>query len=149
MNKGKHIDLRTLDVTQVPEERVAKRRVEVTLPRTGKKAVVRVLTASFETKLTELRPNQKDLLARLESLDGASLENPHIGLAAVKALPQKDRNFLRKVYNKIEADVDTSVEVTCASKVCPADFRFPIDLGQAFFSNPVEEQVTDAELAWL
>jgi hypothetical protein len=154
MNKGKHIDLRTLEIKQVEEDRVAKRRVEVTLPRTGKKAVVRVLTASFETKLTELRPNQKDLrsaaiLARLESLDGASLENPHIGLAAVKALPQKDRNFLRKVYNKIEADVDTSVEVTCASKVCPADFRFPIDLGQAFFSNPVEEQVTDAELAWL
>lgn len=154
VNKGKHIDLRTLEIKQVPEDRVAKRRVEIVLPRSKKKAVVRVLTAKFESKLTELRPNQKDLrsaaiLARLESLDGASLENPHVGLAAVKALPQEDRNYLRKVYNKIEADVDTSVEVTCASKICPADFRFPIDLGQAFFSNPVEEQVTDAELNWL
>lgn len=154
LNKGKHVDLRTLEMKQVPEDRVGKRRVEVTLPRSGKKAVVRVLTASYESKLTELRPNQKDLrsaaiLARLESLDGATLSNPHVGLAAVKALPQLDRNYLRKVYNLIEADVDTSVEVTCASKICNADFRFPIDLGQAFFSNPVEDQVTDAALNWL
>jgi hypothetical protein len=125
---------------------------------------VRVLTAKHEAKLVELRPNQKDLrsaaiLARLESLESLpdaegkttmeNLENPHRGLAVVKALPQADRNYLRKVYNLIEADVDTTVELSCASKICPADFRFPIDLGQTFFSNPVEEQVTDAELTWL
>ena len=154
MNKNKHIDLRNLEIKQVPEDRVAKRRLAVTLPRSKKKAVVRVLTAKFEARLTELRPNQKDLrsaaiLARLESLDGQNLDNPHIGLTTVKALPQEDRNYLRKVYNLIEADVDTMVELTCASKICPADFRFPIDLGQSFFSNPVEEQVTDAELTWL
>lgn len=164
MNKNKHMDLRKLEIKQVPEERVAKRRVEVMLERSGRKAVVRVLTASYETRLTELRPNQKDLrsaaiLARLESLESlpdeegktvmVNLDNPHVGLTHVKALPQMDRNFLRKVYNKIEADVDTTIEILCASKICPADFRFPIDLGQAFFSNPVEEQVTDAVLNWL
>lgn len=154
MNTMKHLDLRNQEITFVPDDRVGKRRLEVTLPRSQKKAIVRVMTASYESRLVELRPNQKDLrsaaiLARLESLDGKMLDNPRAGLAAVKALPIEDRNYLRKVYNLIEADVDTSCEITCNNKICGVDFKFPLDLGQSFFSNPVDEQVLEKELNWL
>lgn len=154
LNQNKKLDLRELAITQVPEDRAKKRRVKVTLPRSQKVAIIRVLSAKHESKLINLRPDSKDLrsaaiAARLESLDGQPLENPLMAIQAVKSLPIDDRNYLRKVYNLIEADVDTSVEVQCSSKICNAEFRFALDLGQAFFSNPVAEQVTDAALEWL
>jgi hypothetical protein len=154
MNQNKHLDLRTLEIKQVPEDRVPKRRVKVTLPRSGQVAIIRVLTAKHETKLTSLRPDQKDLrsaaiAARLESLNEQSLDNPAAAIQAVKGLPLEDRNYLRKVYNLVEADVDTVCEVQCNSKICNAEFKFALDLGQAFFSNPVAEQVSDADLNWL
>lgn len=154
VNQNKKLDLRDLEINTVPEDRVPKRRVRVTLPRSGQKAIIRVLTAKHENKLTELRPDQKDLrsaaiAARLEAIEDQVFNNAAAAVAAVKALPIDDRNYLRKVYNLVEADVDTMCEVTCNSKICNAEFRFALDLGQAFFSNPVAEQVTDAALEWL
>jgi hypothetical protein len=166
LNRHKTLDLRKLKITEVPEDRAGKRRVEITLPGTGKKAIVRVLTAKTETALTNLRPNQKDLrsaaiLARLDSIEvdvpaegGTKREmrritDPTYGLKLVKELPQRDRNFLRRVYHKMEADVDTLVEVSCDGRFCTADFAFPLDLGQSFFSNPAEEHVSDEALNWL
>jgi hypothetical protein len=162
VNKNKTLDLRTLKITEVPPERAGKRRVEVVLPTSGRKAIVRVLTAKAEAALTSLRPNQKDLrsaaiLARLESIEVEAagkrelqrIKDPAAGLQIVKDLSQQDRNFLRKVYNKMEADVDTTAEVTCAGRFCNAEFSFPIDLGQSFFSNQAEEPVSDGELNWL
>jgi hypothetical protein len=154
VNQNKSLDLRALEIKQVPEDRVPKRRVQVTLPRSGKKAVVRVLTAKHESKLTDLRPDQKDLrsaaiAARLESVAEHTFMHPTETIQAVKALPLDDRNYLRKVYNLVEADVDTMCEVQCNSKICNAEFRFALDLGQTFFSNPVAEQVSDADLNWL
>jgi hypothetical protein len=75
MNKGKILDLRTIEITYVDEERAAKRRVEVELPRSGKKVILRVLSAATEVPVVDLRPNQKDLrsvaiLARIDTLDG-------------------------------------------------------------------------------
>jgi hypothetical protein len=200
MNKNKVLDLRKIEMVEVPEDRVGKRRVEIMLPRTKRKAILRVLTASKESAITTLRPNQKDLrsaaiLARLEQIEEPSavdqlartladpnaepepqpvpvgapvgeavggeaaakpaatqmltLRNPRQGLDLVKALPQQDRNFLRQVYNKMEADVDTTVEVTCDSRLCGAPFSFPLDLGQSFFLSPETEHVSDEALNWL
>jgi len=154
VNQNKQLDLRGLVIKSVPEDRVPKRRVQVTLPRSKKKAVVRVLTAKHESRLTDLRPDQKDLrsaaiAARLESLDDQVFQHATEAVHATKSLPLDDRNYLRKVYNLVEADVDTMCEVQCNSKVCNAEFRFALDLGQSFFSNPVAEQVSDADLSWL
>jgi len=172
LNKNKQLDLRTIEMTEVPEDRVPKRRVEVVLRRSGRKAIVRVLTASHEEKLTGLSLNQKDLrsyaiLARLEQLEvetevpGAdgqppqkqkqmiTLGDPKRDLDLVKALPKDDRNHLREVYNAMEADVDTSVQVSCQGRLCNCEFEFPLDLGQAFFSNTGAEPVTAEGLNWL
>lgn len=188
----KHLDLRSIKMTGVPEDRVCKRVCEVVLPGSKRKARLRVLSAAQESRITDLRPNQKDLrsaaiLARLEALEEPSavdqlarvddesaddrepeavtpmtagkpeqtpgqmvpINSPSVGLELVKALPQQDRNFLRQVYNKMEADVDTSVEVGCDSRFCGADFTFPLDLGQAFFLSPEAEQLSDEALNWL
>lgn len=217
MNSKKQLDLRTIKIEQVPADRVAKRRVEVTLPRSKRKAVVAVLCANRESRLTDLDLNQKDLksaaiLARLEAIEVEEAvsqlgrlvpdDTPEIGtegagpqpvtptpgappatvstgsadadmewkgeedtpetgpvmkklgdmvegLEIVRKLPLKDRNFLRRVYERMEIDVDTKVEVACGGKLCGVLFSFPLDMGQAFFLNPAEELSSDEELNWL
>ncbi|HET6456161.1 MAG TPA: hypothetical protein VFI02_17285, partial [Armatimonadota bacterium] len=76
------------------------------------------------------------------------LDDPVVGLEIIKALPSEDRAYMRQVYDAMEADVDTSVEVGCDNRACGIDFSFVLDLGQAFFLNPVEE-VTAEALNWL
>ena len=221
MNTKKQLDLRTIKIDQVPEDRVNKRRVEVTLPRSRRKAIVAVLSAKREAKLTDLDLNQKDLksaaiLARLEAIeveeaigqlgrlvpantpevgaDGTTGTTPTAvtptpgappasetpgsadgdmtwqgegekpksgpvmkrldadmreGLEIVRALPIMDRNYLRKVYERMEIEVDTKVEVKCDGKLCGVTFSFPLDLGQAFFLNPAEVLSSDEDLNWL
>ena len=152
--KNRSLDLRTIEMTPVPDDRVAKRRVEVTLPRSKKKAVLRVMTAKSEGPLVALRPTSKDLrsvaiTARVESLDGQILDNPRIAVDIVKALPLDDREFIRSCYDKMEADVDTSVDIQCDHPLCAAEFSFPLDLGQSFFSKGEEDGATEKDLRWL
>lgn len=152
--KNRSLDLRTLKITPVPDDRVGKRRVEVTLPRSKKKAVLRVMTAKSEGPLMSLRPTSKDLrsaaiTARVEQLDGILLANPKVAIEMVKMLPVEDREYIRSIYDKMEADVDTSVEVQCDHPLCAAEFNFPLDLGQGFFSKGEEGGVTEKELRWL
>jgi hypothetical protein len=172
VNKNKSLDLRKLKIGRVPDDRVAKRRVKVKLPRSGREAIVRVLTASQEHKITGLRLNQKDLrsaavLARLESVSEEIDEldaggkptgkkkmvqkrvDVSDGMSIVKALPSADRDHLRKVYDVMEAEIDTKVEVECSGRLCNAEFSFPLDLGQSFFSNLGAKDVSAEELNWL
>lgn len=152
--KNRSLDLRTIDIKPVPEDRVGKRRVEVTLPRSSKKVILRVMTAKSEAPLVALRPTSKDLrsvaiTARVESIDGQVLDDPRVAIDMVKALTQADREYIRSVYDKMEADVDTSVEVQCDHPMCAAEFSFPLELGQSFFSNGEEDGATEKELRWL
>lgn len=173
MNKNKQLDLRKLEIKRVPDDRVGKRRVKVTLPRSKREVIVRVLTGSHEHRITSLRLNQKDLrsaaiLARMESISveveetdaegkptgkkkvtQQSLEDPKKGMQVVKSLPTADRDFLRRVYDSMEAEVDTSVEVSCTGRLCGAEFSFPLDLGQTFFSNLGAKDVSVEALNWL
>jgi hypothetical protein len=154
MNKNRTLDLSTIKMTPVPKERVSKRRVEVTLPRTKKKAIVRVMTAKHEDRILQLRPTQKDLrtaamAARVESIDGSTFPDTQAAMDALKGLPQADRVYIREIYDIMEADVDTAVEVVCDSSVCRAEYEFQLDLGQAFFSNTQGAGVTEKELNWL
>lgn len=151
LSKNKSLDLKTIEITPVKDP--TKRRVQVKLPRSGKVAVLKVLAASGEQRVSNLKPNQKDLkscaiLARLESLDGQTVGNSEKDVELVKALPQGDRGYLIQVYQLMEGNVDTDVQVTCKNPLCGIEFEFPLDLGQLFFSSQVEKP-TEADLTWM
>lgn len=150
--KGKHIMLSTLEVNYSKD--ATKRRVRVNLPRSKKTAILKVLTGSNERKIAEFRPDQKDvksaaICARLESLDGQKLSgDPRVDLKLVKALPKYDRLVLIETFNIMEGSIETEIEATCSRAACGVTFKFDLDLGQVFFSNPVMEVSLD-KLEWV
>lgn len=149
--KNKALDLRTVEITPVKDPK--KRKVQVKLPRSEKVAVLKVLAASGEQKVSNLKPTQKDLksfaiLARLESLDDRKMTGTQEDVEIIKNLPQVDRAYLIQVYQLIEGNVDTDVQVTCKNALCGIEYEFPLDLGQLFFSSQVKKP-TEAELTWL
>lgn len=151
ISKNKKLDLRTIKITPVKEPR--KRRVQVKLPRTGKMAVLRVLAASGEARVALLKPTQKDLkscaiMARLESIDDRRVTGAAEDVEFIKNLPQVDRSYLIQVYQLMEGNVDTDVQVTCKNALCGIEFEFPLDLGQLFFSSQVKKP-TPEDLTWL
>lgn len=151
-NNGKELDLRTLKINYCKD--ATKRRVKVRLPRSGQEAILRVLSASGERRIAELRPSMKDvkscaILARLESLDGRGLSGDNRSdLELVKALPKADRQVLINTFNAMEGSIETEIEVKCRRETCRADFKFDLDLGQVFFSNP-EPEVKAEDLHWM
>lgn len=152
VSKNKHVDLSTLKIIYCKDP--TKRRVKVKLPRSGKEAILKVLSAAGERRVAEMRPTQKDvktaaILARLEMLDGQPLSGDDAkDMAAVKALPKLDRMLLISTFNVMEGTIETEIEVKCNSAVCGAEFKFDLDLGQVFFSNQGQE-VTAEDLNWL
>lgn len=151
LSKGKILDLRTIAITPVKDPK--KRAVQVKLPRTGKSAVLKVLAAKGEEKVSLLKPTQKDLktcaiLARLQSLDDKVMEGTPDCIEIVKGLPQADRAYLINVYQLIEGNVDTDVQVVCKNVMCGVEYEFPLDLGALFFSSQVNKP-TEADLTWL
>jgi len=148
---NRSMDLRELKISKSPHP--TKRRVKVTLPRSGREAVISVLAAKDSIAIGRLRPTQKDLKslaisARVESLDGKVFSDPRLAMETIKALPQKDRNYIRQVYNAMEAYVETDVEVECRNPICQAPWKFTLDVGQGFFLD-LEAKVLGAELNWL
>jgi len=151
MAENRKVDLRTLKIGK--SEHPTRRRVKVTLPASGKEAIISVLSAQGAVKVGRLRPTQKDikslaLLARLTSLDGTSLGEPRVALEQIKSLPQKDRNYIRQVYNLMEEHVETDIEVECRNGLCGASWKFPLDVGQHFFLD-LEGKVSGEDLKWL
>lgn len=145
------VDLRTLKIDTAPNPE--RRRVKIDLPRSGQTAVVKVLTAKGALEIGRLRPDQKDLkslaiVVRLESLDGKPLGDSMSALLKVKALPQEDRNLIRKVYNAMETFVETDIDVECRNPICRYKWQFPLDVGQGFFLD-LEDTVSAKGLNWL
>jgi len=149
--ENRTIDLRTMKIDK--SEHPERRRVKVNLPKSGKEAVVKVLTAKGALEVGKLRPEQKDLkslaiVARLESLDGHVMGDPRSALNAVKQLPQADRNLIRQVYNAMETFVETDIDVECRNPICMHKWDFPLDVGQGFFLD-LEATVSAEDLNWL
>jgi len=150
--KNKHILLSSLEIHYCKD--ATKRRVNVSLPRSGKKAVLKMLTASNERKISEARPTLKDvksmaILARLESLEGAKLTgDPDVDIDVVRKLPKLDRHLLIKTFNVMEGSIETDVTVNCTAMGCGREFTFDLDLGQVFFSSP-EMEVSLDNLDWV
>jgi hypothetical protein len=152
ISKNKQVDLSTLGVVYCKDP--TKRRVQVKLPRSGKVAVLKVLSASGERRVAEMRPTMKDvktaaILARLETLDEKPLSGDDAkDMALVKGLPVADRRLIISTFNVMEGTIETEIELKCNSVVCGTEFKFDLDLGQVFFSNQGQE-VTTEELNWL
>lgn len=151
LNKNKMLDLRTIKIAPVADPK--KRRVQVKLPRSGKNAILKVLTASGEALVAQLKPAQKDLkshaiMARLETIDDRRMTGTAEDVEIIKTLPQEDRSYLILVYQLMEGNVDTNVQVTCKNGLCGAEFEFPLDLGQLFFTGQAKQPTAD-DLTWL
>jgi len=145
------LDLKQLTLKGVKDP--TKRRVSVTLPRSQKVAILKVLTAKGESQVAELKPTQRDLktyaiMARLETLDGKTITGSEQDINTIKNLPNADRSQLLAVYQAMEGDIDTDVQVICKNAKCNMEFEFPLDVGQLFFSNQVEKPVAE-DLNWL
>ncbi len=144
-------DLRTLKIDQAKNPE--RRRVKVTLPKSGKEVIVKVLTAKGALEVGRLRPDQKDLkslaiVSRVESLDGELLNEPLAALAKIKGLPQADRNLIRQVYNAMETYVEQDIDVECRNPICRHKWDFPLDVGQGFFLD-LGGTVLAKDLNWL
>lgn len=152
VNKNKQINLADLEVNFCKDP--TKRRVKVRLPRSGKEAVLRVLSASGERRIAEMRPTMKDvkscaILARLETLDGKKLPSSNArALNVVKELPFQDRRRLISTFNVMEGSIETNIDVRCTSAICNEDFTFDLDIGQVFFST-MGQEVTADDLEWV
>jgi len=150
--KNKHILLSDLEINYSKDP--TKRRVRVKLPRSGKTAVLKVLTASNERKISEARPDLKDvkslaILSRLDSLDGVVVSgDPETDIDLVRALPKLDRLMLIRTFNVMEGSIETEVTINCTSGLCNKEFVFDLDLGQVFFSSP-ELEVSLDNLDWV
>jgi len=149
--ENRAVDLRTLKIDECKHP--DRRRVKLTLPRSGKVAVVKVLTAKGALEIGKLRPDQKDLkslaiVVRVESLDGQPLGDPFSAVAKIQSLPQADRNMIRKVYNAMETYVETDIDVECRNPICRYKWQFPLDVGQGFFLD-LEDTVSAEALNWL
>jgi len=148
--KNRSLDLRTIKIEKSPHPE--KRRVKVKLPGCGQEAVLKVLTAKGSIEIGRLRPTTKDLkslalLARIEMLGGKKID-PRTDLEAVKALPQRDRVFMRQLQNQMEASVDTDIEVKCKNPICGGVWTFPLDVGQGFFLD-LDGEVDMQTATWL
>ena len=149
LNKNRAVRLDELEIKYVA--RPDKRKVKVTLPRSKKEVVLKVLTGVDEVKITQLKA-EKDIrslamIARIESINGEALvRNPRANLPILKQLPLIDRQYLRRVYDMMEGSVDTDIEVRCSK--CQKDFVFELDLGQVFFSPQVESVLPDT-VEWM
>jgi len=150
--KNKHINLDSLAITYCKD--ATKRRVKTTLPRSGKVAILRVLSAGKERQISEFRPDQKNIksaaiLARLEALGGNTMTgNTKDDIEMIKALPKLDRLRLLNIFNAMEGSIETEIETNCTAGGCGVAFKFDLDLGQVFFSNPDLEVSLD-ELEWV
>jgi hypothetical protein len=151
--RNKSINLSTLEINYCKDP--TKRKVRVPLPKSGQTAVLTVLSAAGERRVAEARPDTKHaksyaILGRLESIGEQSVTgDDDQDLAMVQSLPRRDRMYLINVINVMEGSIETEVELKCPRDGCKSEFKFDLDLGQVFFSNPEEEPISVESLDWV
>jgi hypothetical protein len=151
--KNKRLNLNDLVIVHCKDS--TKRKVRVKLPKSKKTAVLTVLAASGERRVAEARPDAKNarsfaILSRLVSLgDHAPSGNDDEDLRIVQEIPRVDRIHLFNIINLMEGGIETEVELQCPRIACRAEFKFDLDLGQVFFSNPEAEELSVETLDWV
>jgi hypothetical protein len=126
------VDLKDLGVKKMANP--AQRTYPLTLPKTKKKVLMKVLTGRGEEAIAQAVQKSKDIIttaifARVESID----DKP-IVMKDLLSLPLIDRNFLRNSWEDNEGGVDTSIQVDCPS--CNNAYDSELDISQQGFFNP-------------
>jgi len=126
------LDLADLETVKMEDPR--KRTYELTLPKTGKKVVMKVLTGRGEDAIGKASKRGKDIIstaifARVETFDG---KPPTV--RDLKMLPLVDRNFLQNSWEDHEGGVDTEVQIDCPG--CGNEYDTQLDISQQGFFNP-------------
>jgi len=121
------INLADLEVKKMPEP--AKRVYDLNLP-SGGVFRFRVSTGADEERVDKFSGSEDaaslGILMRTELLNG---EPPD--LAKVKSMKWKDRQFIRKEWEKVEGGLDTGLDMQCPS--CGAEFKRSVQVGGSFF----------------
>ena len=129
------INLGDLDIKKMPDPKI--RTYEVILPRSGKKASMKVLTGRGEENIAKASAVGRDVIttaiwARMDGLDGLPTS-----VEALKKLELADRNQLRDAWQDHEGGVETSVEAQCTN--CDAEYTTEVDMGSQGFFNPLAQ----------
>jgi len=130
------LDLSTLEITRSPDE-VKGTNPELALPRSGKKAQLKLMTMDSMHKTFKIFRNPKakaEIITTmaamsLKSLDGK--ENPESD--DLKPIPIMDINFINDEYKKLSGRIDTNITHQC--KDCEQDFNNKLNVVDVnFFS---------------
>ena len=146
--------IKTVDLDAIPalpyDESILEA-MEFTLPKTGKRIVLRVQTPrmldSLEVRKKEFlrkSPNAPDptllfsLSAMIESVDGehpdgVKLEN------FLRKLPMADTNTIMKKSNRLVRDIGLNLDITCDCEVCGGEFHSPFRITPDFYGPSLEE----------
>jgi hypothetical protein len=111
--------------------------------KSGKVVQWHIMSSTDEEWLTTKTKKAKEdvltlgLLARVDELDGVAIQrdkNQRDAMARMKALPTRDRNEIRSLFEKYEGHVDTNVDFSCPS--CQHEWKAELNLGQPSFFFP-------------
>lgn len=110
----------------------------------GRRVRWHVMTSTDEEWLSVKGKKKEDvltlgLLARVDAVDDALIERDKKAkeaMARLKGLPTRDRNEIRRLFERNEGHVDTKVDFSCPS--CQHEWREELNLGQPGFFFPSE-----------
>ena len=121
------VDLNLLETKKMPD--VMKRTFTEVLP-SGRTVKFHLPTGLDEMRVADMATGMDDLsitmLMRVETI-----EDRRATLEGLKALPSKDRNVLRSLFDTHEGGVDTGVDYDCSA--CGATFKRDLSLDAGFF----------------
>jgi hypothetical protein len=102
-----------------------------------------IMSSTDEEWLTSKTKKAKEdvltlgLLARVDAINGEPISREkdlRAAMALLKALPTRERNAIRALFEKYEGHVDTNVDFLCPS--CQHEWRAELNLGQPSFFFP-------------
>jgi hypothetical protein len=123
------VDLSKLEVKNMPEP---KKRVHEGVTPSGKKVRWHCMSGKEEETLSKVGTSDAlsaSILVRLDLLNDAPA-----GMAALKAMSMKDREWLRGRFEDTEGGVDTTIKLVCEH--CGHEFEDQLDVGQTGFFFP-------------
>lgn len=127
------VDLSELESKPMDDPTVRVR--DVTLPKSGKKVTMSVLTGRGEEAISRASNRGKDMVTTAIYCRVESIDDQPVKMNDLKKLPLQDRNFLREQWEESEGGIDTGVDITCSG--CDLEYTTDIDISQIGFFNPL------------
>jgi len=143
------LNLAEIDIVRMKEQRIRSREDKLS---TSKIVKWHIMSAADEAWLSKRTKRKEDvltlaMLARVDSVDGEDDDGniQHFvvqregkgfkdGLKRLKSLSIRERNEVRKLFEKHEGSVDTLVEFECPA--CQHEWKAEMEVGQAGFFFP-------------